>query len=61
MTRSFIKNLLIALACLFFVAALLIAIGNGWIDFRGGHIQRLKELQGPADQRNRQIEDLADP
>jgi hypothetical protein len=61
MARSLIKKLLIALACLFLVAVLVIAISNGWLDLQGRPIQRLKELQGPADQRNRQIEDLADP
>ena len=61
MIRSFAGGVLIALGCLLVVIAVIIGIRNGWIDLRGGPIQRVRELQTPADERNRQIEDLANP
>ena len=61
MTRSFAKGALIALGCLLLVVAVVIGIRNGWIDLRGRPIRRIRELQAPADERNQQIEDLANP
>jgi hypothetical protein len=60
-TRSLARGVLIALGCLLLLVAIVIGIRNGWIDLQGGAIQRVRELQAPADERNRQIEDLANP
>ncbi len=61
MIRSFARPVLIALGCLLLIIAAIFGIRNGWIDLQGGALQRVRELQAPADERNRQIEDLANP
>ena len=61
MRRSLAEGVLIALGCLLLVIVVAIGIRNGWIGLQGRPIQRIRELQAPADERNQQIEDLANP
>lgn len=51
----------ICVGCFLLAIALVIGMINGWIDFKGRPIQRVRELQPHAEERNRQIERLIDP
>lgn len=61
MTHPLAKGALIALGCLLLVVALVVGMMNGWIDFQGRPMQKIRELQPHVDERNRQIDDLANP
>ena len=53
-----LRTLLIALACLVLVVAMIRGFRNGRI---GILIRQIQELQAPAEERNRQIEELVNP
>lgn len=61
MTRSSARFVLMALGGLLLLTTIVIGFWNGWIDLQGGAIRRVRELQAPADERHRQIEDSANP
>lgn len=56
-----VQAVLIALGCVLLITAVVVGLQNGWIDLRGRPIEKVRELQPHADERNRQIEDLANP
>jgi hypothetical protein len=49
------------LGWLLLVIAIVMGIKNGWVDVQGRPIQRIRELQPHAEERNQRIEHLADP
>lgn len=55
------RFVIVCLGCLVLLIAIAVGIVNEWIDLVGHPIQRVRELQPPAEERNRQIEHLAEP
>ena len=60
-TSSGSKNVLLALGCVALVLAVVLGFKNGWLDLQGRPIQHIRELQVPVEERNRQIDELANP
>ena len=60
-TSSGARGILILLGCVALVIVVVLGFKNGWLDFQGRPIQHIRELQVPAEERNRQIDELANP
>ncbi len=61
MRRLLPNSPLFVLGYLLLLIAIAIGLWNGWIDLKGRPIERIQELQAPVEERDRQIEDLANP
>jgi hypothetical protein len=55
------KGTLVALMYIALAIAIVLGFKHGWLDLRGRPIQHIRNLQAPVDERNRQIDELANP
>jgi hypothetical protein len=55
------KDVLVALVYIALAIAIVLGFKNGWLDLKGHPIQHIRNLQAPVDERNRQIDELANP
>ncbi len=60
-TSSGAREVWLALGCVALVIAIVLGFKNGWLDLQGRPIQHIRELQVPVEERNRQIDELANP
>jgi hypothetical protein len=55
------KGILVTLVYIALAVAIYFGFRHGWLDLRGRPIQHIRNLQAPVEERNRQIDELANP
>jgi hypothetical protein len=55
------KGILVTLVYVALAVAIYFGFNHGWLDLRGHPIQHIRNLQAPVEERNRQIDELANP
>jgi hypothetical protein len=55
------KGILVTLVYVALAVAIYFGFKHGWLDLRGRPIEHIRNLQAPVEERNRQIDELANP
>lgn len=55
------KGILVTLVYIALAVAIYLGFKHGWLDLRGRPIEHIRNLQAPVEERNRQIDELANP